>query len=302
MGRQSASSETVSQRKKDLAKGRMDNAFRLKIAGDTDGARASLADAVRTDPSLISDSAAVGLAQALTGLPRDQAILSLLQTSGDAQPIESSRPVFKFTTQQFDTFLYIFALFIVLLLFSGAMYVGIAQLVNIFMSRAELSPKLASQMNVLLDQIKPAELVRATLQTGVEWLFDILLGIGAIYMIGTMMGGVGAIGAFTRKMARAYIILYVLLSVGLLLLIRIVVAAQQHQQSNERESAECARPRHYCNNRNKWVVRVGLGRRACARNELLQRDGCRDDRQFCCGNPRRTARFVQPIRTDIHNA
>ncbi len=215
LGRQSALDQQRTQRRKALAKGRLDHAFSLKLSGDNDAALIALADAIRTDPELVTDSGALGLAQTLTGLPRDQAIAHLVERSKE-EIVESNRPKFTITPEALDIALEIGILLVVFLALSAILNVGLIKAANAIISRATLSNSVSNQLRDTLAQLKPADLLLGTAKSGLLWLVSTLLGIFGIYLVGSLFGGVGTVARFTRRLVRAYTIIFGIFIVGLL--------------------------------------------------------------------------------------
>lgn len=208
--------ESVHQRKRELAKGRLNQAFNLKVSDQNEAALASLADAVRTDPDLVTDTGAVGLAQALTGLPRDKAIQLL--TVRSKEPItESARPQFALPSETPTVILELIVLLIIYLVFSAILNVSILRAANNILDHSSLGSTVSTRLHDALAQIQPADLLIATLKSGVLWVVITALGILAMYLVGTLMGGVGSFPRFLQRALVVYAGIVILFIVGMLI-------------------------------------------------------------------------------------
>jgi len=203
-----AADQLYLEQQQQLAKGRLDRAYQLKVAGDDEGARMALAEAVRTNAALVTDSAAVSLAQALTGEPRDKAIVALLEHSQTA-PLPSRQPVFRITPDGLG-----FAVEALLLPLAWTVCFG------------ALSPLLAvllvGQNGSIVARLGgDAILLGGTLtHVGASIGFAIwtLMDIIGMYLLGTLLGGSGVLLHFARQMTAA-------ISVWALLLTAVAIVA-----------------------------------------------------------------------------
>ncbi len=215
LGRETVMEEQRRNRKKELAKGRLNQAFNAKVNGELDKALVALADAVRTDPDLVTDAGALGLAQALTNLPRDQAIVMLLQRSREAIA-ESNTPNFALPSDALDIALEIVALVVIFLVFSAMFNVVILKAATNLMDRLALGTVVSIPIRNVVAQIRPVDVLWGTAKSGVLWVFSTMMGIFAMYLVGTFIGGAGSLSTFVRALVQVYILLVMLLIIGLI--------------------------------------------------------------------------------------
>ncbi|MHB8624992.1 MAG: hypothetical protein ACYDBJ_09265 [Aggregatilineales bacterium] len=192
------------EQQKELAKGRLDRAYQLKVDGNDEGARLALAEAVRTDASLVTSPAAVSLAQALTGQPRDKAIVALLQHSETAVVL-SRRPVFTITPDGYGFGLELALLPLMCILFLAALTPAYSLLV---IGQTGFGSKAIGLV---------ATGVWPYVGAGIGLAVWIVVDVIAAYIIGTILGGSGSLVRFARRLIRAATIWIVLMTIAVVI-------------------------------------------------------------------------------------
>lgn len=181
------------EQQKQLAKGRLDRAYQLKVDGDDAGARLSLAEAVRTDAALVTDPTAVALAQSLTGQPRDKAILALMEHSQTA-PVPSRHPRFRITADGYGFAVEAALLPLMLTLFFAALF-PLLTLV-LLGQNGYIAANMGRQFSVVTG-------IWPYVGSGIGVAIWILIDVFSAYSIGTLLGGSGVLVRFVRRLTRA---------------------------------------------------------------------------------------------------
>lgn len=184
-----------------LAKGRMDRAYQLKVDGNDEAARLALAEAVRTDPSLVTNPTAVSLAQALTGQPRDKAIVALLDHSQTAEVL-SRKPVFAITADGYGFALELALLLLMCILFLAAFTPAYALVVT-------------GQIGFASKTVGPTPIgVWPYIGPGVGLTFWFMLDLLGAFVLGTVIGGAGLLARFARRLTRAVTLWLALMTIA----------------------------------------------------------------------------------------
>ncbi len=196
-----------------VAKSRLDTAFALRVAGDVQKAKEALADAVRTNPDLINDTAALGLACALYSIERPEAGVLLYEQS--QQPMEGShyRPMVNMDVEARATGIELFIAFIIASVFGGIFYIGVQRSgINLLAEKMEPS---TLALREILTKLTTGDLLINALRNGVLWMLAILAGIVFAFVIGSLAGGTSAVGKFIRYLMRPMMFWILAASVGL---------------------------------------------------------------------------------------
>jgi len=189
------------KRLKSLARGRLERAFQLRVDGDNSGARQALAEAVRIDPTLITNSTAVSLAEVLTNQTHDSAILSLLEDSQTA-PVVSS-PSFNMSRQGYmltaASILFLFSC----LTFSAVFYLQIAPVASQLLARAGIQAVNAVRVDATFRPMVNAPLW-PIFNTGIVFTVVILINIVGSYLIDYWLGGAGSVSHYMTWLLLIY--------------------------------------------------------------------------------------------------
>ena len=189
------------EQQKELAKGRLDRAYQLKVDGNDEAARLALAEAVRTDSALITNPSAVTLAQALTGQPRDKAIIALLNHSQTAAVL-SRKPAFALTADSYGFALELALLPIVCIVFLAAVMPAYALLA-------------AGQGGFGSTSVRPpATDIWPYVAPVIGLAAWFVVDVSGAFILGTLIGGSGALSRFTRRILRAVTVWLVLITIA----------------------------------------------------------------------------------------
>lgn len=200
-----------------LGKSRLNAAFAHQVAGDTAQAKAALSEAVRTDPDLINDAGALGLACHLYGVERPQAGVLLFEQS--QQPVDSShyRPVIRMDLEARLTGIELAIAFVLTSIFGGVFYIAVQRAgINLLAEKMERS---TLAVRATLASLNTGDLVINALRNGVLWLLVLLAGVVFSFVIGSLAGGTGAVGKVIRYSMRPLSVFMIACTIGLVICI-----------------------------------------------------------------------------------
>jgi hypothetical protein len=181
------------EQQKKLASGRLERAFQLRIDGKHSDARQALAEAVRLDPALITDSTTISLAETLTNQPRDKAVLQLLEDSQTA--VVESRPSYVISRQGYALIAACMLLIGASIMLSTAFYVAIAPVANQLLTRAGIQAVNAARLDNTLRPMAAAPLW-PIIDTAIVITVTILVNVVGSYVGGYWLGGAGAVSRY----------------------------------------------------------------------------------------------------------
>lgn len=221
--------ELLAQRnQQNLARKRLDNAFALRVARNDDAARAALSEAVRTDPNLSSDGGAVGLASHLHNLPYDQASAYLFKES--QKPLDGGRtlPTITFGRESWASLAQMATLFGVAVLLSAILLIGMTRsgVTPWYGDMAVGSLKLHTPLTLTFGNI-----LLTSIRDGVLWTFCAGIALVMMFIMGTLIGGTGLVGDFTRQVGRAYLFFFLIVCAGSFVFYNRLYAANGDAQS-----------------------------------------------------------------------
>lgn len=207
----------VSQQQVQRAKTLLNAAFVYKTKGDDDNALAELAKAVRINPMLANDPGALGLAASLIGGSGKTAMAVVLQKSQDKEILKHKGA--KFDVEIIDVVLSMVFLFVIVTLFSLALFYG-AMAITTAVYAMMMPSSVRGSMSVedmrtmfqtfTLQAILPDVLRLAAVTIG-STLFQTII----IYVVGLSMGGIAVFLKFARAMTNIQIVIYILWAVAL---------------------------------------------------------------------------------------
>ena len=203
------------EKQKTLAKGRLERAFQLRFDGDEHGARQALAEAVRIDPTLITNSTVISLAQALTNQPRDEAVLDLLDYSENVVVV--SRPAFVISRQGYILIAACVLLFSATVAVSSAFFMLIAPVANPLLLRAGVLAVNAARLDQTLRPMAAAP-TWPIINTAIVLTIVIVVSVTGSYVIGHLLGGAGSVSRYLSGQFYPYAIMFGLMAAGLVLI------------------------------------------------------------------------------------
>jgi len=203
------------EQQKTLAKGRLERAFQLRVDGNESGARQALAEAVRLDPALITNSTVVSLAETLTNQPRDKAVLALLDDSQITTVV--SRPSFVISRQGYALIASCLLLFIAALVFSSVFYTQVAPVANQLLIRAGIVAVNAATLDATLRPMAAAP-TWPIIDTAIVLTIVIMVSVTGSYVIGHWLGGAGAVSRYMIGQFCPYAIMFGLMAMALALI------------------------------------------------------------------------------------
>jgi hypothetical protein len=196
-----------------LARSRLNAAFAAQVAGDSQKAKDILADAVRTDPDLINDTSALGLACALYTVERAQAGVILFEQSQQQIDTTRYRPAINFDADARATAIELVIAFLLTTILGGLIYVAIQtagiDLIGRFLDESRES------LRATLATLTINRLILNSVGNSILWLMTLLSGVIFAFIIGTLLGGTGAVSKFVRYMMRPLMLLTAAAGVGI---------------------------------------------------------------------------------------
>jgi hypothetical protein len=198
----------VGEGKKKLGKRYLSRALKLHFEGETTLSLKELKHAVKTDPALVNDPAAQGLASDLMGTSREIAMAQLTELKGAAkEDTGDEAPAIDSILMTVMTF--ILEALVLILVFDAAMALYFHSTVTLYSNTRTIPPEFVAFLSE-----KPIDLLRASLPgafLGGGIVF--LLGV-VVYILGVILGGSGLIGHMVRAILRVFTIVGVVFIVG----------------------------------------------------------------------------------------
>ncbi len=206
---QPAQPKPISERDRQRAKEFLDRAYGYQTSGDQARAVLMLARALRTNPSLKNERGVQGLAAALVGGDGRNSVELVLEA---AERVKVKAPLFD--TELIDVVIAAAVLFVMIVIFSIAVFYGSAILnlqIYSFFTGLPFDPiSVQREVATAALQILP-EVARNTSVT----LLGTVLNLMIVYWVGTLLGGTGSVVRYLKVMLSLYVVLYLLLSIGL---------------------------------------------------------------------------------------
>ncbi|MFQ3536877.1 MAG: hypothetical protein SNJ58_13485, partial [Aggregatilineales bacterium] len=168
-----------------------------------------LARALRTNPSLKSERGVQGLAAALVGGDGRNSVELVLEA---AERVRVKAPMFD--TELIDVVIAAAVLFVMIVIFSAAVFYGSAiltlQIALFFLGQPFDPVSVQREVAATTLEILP-EVARNTSVMLVGTVFNLMI----VYWVGTLMGGTGSVVRYLKVMLSLYIVFYLLMAIGL---------------------------------------------------------------------------------------
>ncbi len=195
---------------KELAKGRLDAAIGLKLQGNNDRALVALADALRLDPDIASETVVINLATGITGISSPKDALQAVTAQAEAAKAASrKKPGGAAGSAAGDTLLEIVILFVVMI---AVAFVLVLALSRAFPTIIQEYARGEELRNPFRDATMAALLVSAVVDGGVTTVITVLSGV-VTYAVGSFLGGVGDVFRVIRAIARVQAVSIVLFTI-----------------------------------------------------------------------------------------
>jgi len=213
--RRSAAEAMRQAQQKALARGRVDRAFQFRIDGNHGEARQALAEAVRIDPDLITDSTVISLAETLINQPLDKVVMQLLEYSQNT--VIKSRPSFKLSWQ--GGLLIAACLFLAgaAVSLSTAFYTAIAPFANQLLTRAGIQAVNAARLDSTLQPMAAAPLW-PIIDTAIVLTVTIMFSVVGSYIICHWLGGAGSVSRYMIWLLCPYAAMFLAMTAALMLI------------------------------------------------------------------------------------
>jgi hypothetical protein len=208
-----ATHKQPSKQDRDLAKGRLDAAIGLKLQGNNDKALVALADALRLNPDLASESVAINLAIGITGNSDHKEALDMVMKHAPTAKKRATHHGTGSPSGLGDTVLEIAILFAVMVAVSFFLVFALSRGFDTYIQSLPTRSRVRNPFGALAGV---AFLIAALVEGGILTFMTVLTGF-ITYGVGVMLGGVGDVLRVVRAVVRVQAVSFVLLAIPYIL-------------------------------------------------------------------------------------